>query len=114
MSKYMQLTIHVRGYYPENFAAVYPKLAHHLNRAKALGEEEPSLYDLVGRLDKLLYALDGNPACKDVLIKHKDQLKKRHAEIESHMADWNLSEADKALYQIEDIFEQIEWELDNG
>lgn len=114
MSKHMQLTVHVRGYYPENFKAVYPKLAHHLNHAKALDEADPSPYDLVGKLDKLLYALDGNPACKDVLVKHKEQLKKQYAEIESAIADWKLSAADKALYKLEDIFDQIEWELDKA
>jgi hypothetical protein len=30
---------------------------------------------------------------------------------ETHIADWNLAEADKSLYQIEDVFDQIEWEL---
>ena len=113
MSKHMQLTIDIRPYYPENFKAVYPKLAANLIDAKALEEDEdPSLYDLVGRLDKLLYALDGNPACKNIMLKHKDQVKKLYEEIEGDIADWHLSQADKALYKLEDIFDEIEWELD--
>lgn len=113
MSKFMQLTIDVRPYYQDHFKAVYPKLAAHLNHVKALPEnEDPSLYDLVGKLDKLLYALDGNPTCKEILLKRKDQLKKLYEEIEGWIADWKLAQADQALYKLEDIFGEIEWELD--
>ena len=115
MSKYMQLNVDVRPYYKTGFKTVYPKLAAKLTHAHALDpDEDPCLYDLVGRLDKLLYALDGNPDCKAIMGKHKDRLKDLHAQIEGHIADWNLSEADKALYTIEDIFDEIEWELDKG
>ena len=113
MSKHMQLTVDVRPYYRDHFKAVYPKLAANLSHAKALREDdEPSLYDLVGNLDKLLYALDGNPACKEILLKHKDALKKLHEEVEGYIADWKLAQADQALYKLEDIFGEIEWELD--
>jgi hypothetical protein len=113
MSKHMQLTVDVRPYYQETLQAVYPKLVANLSSSKALEpDEEPSIYDLVGNLDKLLYALDGNPACKEILLKHKDQLKKLHADIAGYIADWKLAPADQALYKLEDIFDDIEWELD--
>jgi hypothetical protein len=70
-----------------------------------------SLFDIVGRLDKLLYELEGNPPFREILLKHKDKLHKLHKEVEAHMADWDLAKADKTLYQIEDSFDQIEWEL---
>jgi hypothetical protein len=44
--------------------------------------------------------------------KHKDELRKLHEEVEEHIADWHLAKADKALYRIEDAFDQIEWELE--
>jgi len=113
MSKHMQLTINVRPYYQEHFKAVYPKLSANLSHAGALGEDDdPSLYDLVGNLDKLLYALDGNSSCKEILLKRKGQLKSLYDEIEGDIADWKLAQADKALYKLEDIFDEIEWELD--
>ena len=31
--------------------------------------------------------------------------------VEEQIADWDLAKADKSLYQMEDIFDQIEWEL---
>ena len=112
MSKYMQLTVHVRPFYTKGFKAAYPRLASALMHAKAVKEyEDPSLYDLVAKLDKLLYALDGNPSVKDVLLKQMSALKALHSQIEGCIADRKLSEADKALYNIEDIFEEIEYDL---
>lgn len=112
MSKYMQLTVDVRPFYTNGFKGAYPKLAGTLIHAKAINEyDDPALYDLVARLDKLLYDLDGNPQAKEILFKQKDPLKALYAEIEGHIADRKLFEADKALYKIEDIFEEIEYDL---
>jgi len=113
MSKYMQLTVDVRPFYTKGFKAAYPKLAGPLIHAKAITEyDDPTLYDLVAKLDTLLYALDGNPKVKAILLKQKDKLKALYSEIEGYIADRKLSEADKALYKIEDIFEDIEYDLD--
>ena len=73
--------------------------------------KNPSLYALVGKLDKLLYALDGNPRVKDILLKQMSPLKALYCQIEGGIAARELSEVDKALYQIEDIFEEIEYDL---
>ncbi len=113
MSKYMQLTVDVRPFYAQGFNAAYPKLAASLSHANAIGEDdEPALYDLVARLDKVLYALDGSPEVKEILLKQKDSLKALYDEIEGYVADWKLSDADKALYRMEDVFEEIEYALD--
>lgn len=112
MSKYMQLTVKVRPYYKENLKAVYPKISAHLSHVdESLVEKDPSIFDLVGKLDKLLYALDGNPAFKGILLKHKDDLFNLYEDIQSAIADWELARADQALYKLEDIFDEIEWEV---
>jgi hypothetical protein len=112
MSKYMQLTVRVRPYYKEGLKGNYPKIARSLGYIHETWiEEGPSLFDIVGKLDKLLYESEGNPPFRKILLKHKDELRKLHKQIEGHIADWNLADADKALYQMEDIFDQIEWEL---
>ena len=111
MSKHMQLTVRVRAYYPDDFKTAYPKIAGHLSHVdESLVEQDPSLFELVGRLDKLLYALDGNPDFKTILLKHKDDLVGYHGQIERHIADRQLAEADKLLYKLEDCFAEIEWE----
>ena len=108
----MQLTVHVRPYYKKDMKSEYPKISKGLSYLhKAWIEEGPSLFDIVGRLDKLLYELEGNPTFRKVLLKHKDELRKLHKEVEEHIADWSLAKADKILYHMEDIFDEIEWEL---
>ncbi|MFZ0483295.1 MAG: hypothetical protein WAL93_07900 [Desulfobacterales bacterium] len=112
MSKHMQLTVQVRPYYKKDMKSDYPKIAQGLSYIhKAWVEEGASLFNIVGRLDKLLYELEGNPPFRNILLKHKDNLRKLRKEAEEHIADWDLAKADKTLYQIEDIFDQIEWEL---
>lgn len=108
----MQLTVQVRPYYQKGLKADYPKIAQGLSYIHETWiEEGPSLFDIVGRLDKLLYELEGNPLFRKILLKHKDELRKLHKEAEEHIADWDLAKADKVLYQMEGIFDQIEWEL---
>jgi hypothetical protein len=112
MSKTMQLTVQVHPYYKKGLKADYPEIAQGLSYIhEAWVEEGPSLFDIVGRLDKLLYELEGNPPFRKILLKHKDELHKLYMKVEEQIADWDLAKADKSLYQMEDIFDQIEWEL---
>ena len=113
MSKTMQLKVRILPYLEKDMKSDYPKISQGLGYVdKALVEEGPSFFDIVGRLDKLLYELEGNPPFRKVFLKHKDELRKLHKEVEEHIADWHLAKADKALYQIEEVFDQIEWELE--
>ena len=112
MSKTMQLTVRVRPYYKKDLKTDYPKISQGLGYVdEAWIEEGPSFFDIVGRLDKLLYELERNPPFRKILLKHKDELRRLRKEVEEHIADWDLAKADKALYQMEDVFDQIEWEL---
>jgi hypothetical protein len=74
-------------------------------------ERNPSLYEIAGKLDKLLYQFDGTPL-REVLMRHREALKSLHKSIEGDIADWNLAQADRLLYKLEDIFEKIESELE--
>ena len=113
MSKYMQLTVSVRPYYKNGLKKVYPGIAGNLSYLnEGLVEEGPSLFDIVGKLDKLLYDLEGNPPLREILLKYRDKLRKLHEGVQEHIADWDLAKADQALYKIEDIFDEIEWKLD--
>ena len=112
MSKYMQITVKVSPHYPEDFDKTYPKLARHLGYLDApLVTGNPSLYGLVTQLDQLLYSFDGTKL-REVLLQHREKLKSLHQSIEKDLADWNLSPADRRLYTLEDIFDEIEGELD--
>jgi hypothetical protein len=47
-----------------------------------------------------------------VLLRHADKLRSHYKSIQENIADWKLAQADKLLYGIEDIFDEIESELE--
>jgi hypothetical protein len=111
MSKYMQLTVSVRPYYSRDLEGTYPKLERHLRRLDAdLVKRDPSLYELVGRLDELLFRSEGTQL-REVLLRHREELRDLHKNIRENIADWKLAQADRLLYSIEDVFDEIESEL---
>lgn len=112
MSKNMQLTIRVRPYYEKDLEGTYPKLARYLRHHDSiLASRNPSLYELAGLVEQLLYRFDGTPL-REVLSRHGDNLRSLYKNIQENIADWNLAQADKFLYRIEDVFDEIESELD--
>ena len=112
MSQHMQITVSIRPFYKKSFEKTYPRLARHLSfQDPDLVEKSPSLYELAGQIDRLLYRHDGTPL-RQVLLDHKHQLTRTFHAIEEHIADRNLAEADKLLYTLEDIFDDIEYHLD--
>jgi hypothetical protein len=112
MSKYMHLKVAVAPAYQTNFEDTYPKLAGRLRSlVPDLVARNPALYEIAGQLDKLLYIFDGTPL-REVLLRHRANLRTLYKSIEEQIADWNLVQADRLLYKSEDIFDQIESELD--
>ena len=107
----MQLSVKVDPYQNE-LADHYPNLAQRLKVLEPdLVKRNPSLYELAGHWDKLLYKSDGTPV-REVLLRHRDGLRSLYKRIEENIADWNLAPADGLLYEMEDIFDKIESELD--
>jgi hypothetical protein len=112
MSKYMQLTVTVRPYYQEDLEGTYPNLARHLSYLDSgLAARNPSLYELIGQLDQLLYRFEGTPL-REVLLRHQEKLRNLYKGIQENIADWNLAKADQLLYSIEDTVGEIELDLD--
>jgi len=108
----MQLTITVRPYYQKDLEDTYPKLARHLSYLDSnLVNRSPSLYELTGQLDQLLYKFEGTRV-REVFLQYKEKLQNTYKMIQENIADWELAQADQRLYIIEDIFDEIESELD--
>ncbi len=108
----MQIRVSINPYYEKNLERSYPKLGRALRQQDpGLVNRGPSLYELTGQLDLLLYRHDGT-SLRDALVRHKDKLKDIYALIEENLADRNLARVDQLLYGIEDIFDEIEAELD--
>jgi len=111
MSRNMQLTVIVRPYYEKDLEGTYPRLASYLSHLDPRpANQNPSLYELVGQLDQLLYRFDGTPLM-EALLQHKDRLNNTDRLIQGNIADRHLAQADKLLYTIEDIFDEIESQL---
>ena len=112
MSKCMQLKVTVAPIYRNDMEDAYPNLASRLSSlASELVKRNPSLYEIAGQLDRLLYVFDGT-ALREVLLRYRDDLRSLHKTITENIADWNLAQADRLLYQMEDIFDKIESELE--
>ncbi len=112
MSKNMQLKVLVTSCYENDIENAYPNLARSLRHLDAdLVRRNPSLYELAGQADMLLYRHDGT-SLRDALLPYKDKLRTTYNAIQKNIADWNLSQADKLLYSLEDLFEEIESILD--
>ena len=112
MSKHMQLTVTIRPFYEGDMEGVYPKLARYLRQADlSLSSKNPSLYELAGQLDSLLYHFDGT-SLREIFLRHGDKIRNTHKRIEKNIGDRQLAQADKLLYILEDIFDEIESDLD--
>jgi hypothetical protein len=111
MSKYMHLKVTVLPVYQNDLKDAYPRLARRLRAIVAeLVDGNPSLYEIARQLDKLLYVTDGTPL-REVLSRHREDIRSLQKSIEENIADWNLAQTDKLLYKLEDIFDKIEDEL---
>lgn len=112
MSKHMQISIKILPIYKGGMQDIYPKLKRHLGYLDTRwADKDPSPYDLAQQLDELLYHYEGT-RLREALLPHRDKLQKLHKAIEKKAAEWKLAEADQLLYEMEDLFEEIEWKLD--
>jgi len=110
----MQITVNIRPEPPEGFVASYPRLARTLEAiAPGLAGAQPSPYALAGRVDELVDALQGT-RLGELFAARRDALHGRHDRAEALAAEWKLAEADQLLYQLEDLFDELEADLRAG
>jgi hypothetical protein len=108
----MQMRVEIQPYYQKGFKKEYPNISHALRHVKkVLGENDPTLFELVGKYGTILYELEGQASSQAVFRTHRETLLALYEEVEEKIADWQLAKADQALYKMEDIFDDIEKEL---
>lgn len=111
MSRQMQLKVTVQPYYKQDFERAYPRLARYLRTIDpALVEASPALHEIAGRVPELSERLVGT-SFHEQLTRHGPQLLEIHDEVERLAAEWELAAADRLLYELEDLFDDIEREL---
>jgi len=111
MSRYTQVVVEVRAYYERDFASTFPRLASRLSVvAPELVARNPSLYELAGQIGALIDRAQGMHL-RELLIENEADLRRRYSSAEELLAEWRIAEADRLLYEIEDIFALIEREL---
>ena len=111
MSRKMQLTVKVTPVYRKDLEGDYPNLARALGILDPeLVKASPSFYELAGQVDVLLYRHEGTQFSQALSL-HKDALKDLHDRAQDRIADRDLAGADKLLYQMEDIFDEMESDL---
>lgn len=111
MSKHMQLTVTVRPYYQKDLEGTYPNLERLLrHHDPVLAHGNPSLFDLVGQLSQIPTRCEGSQLSK-VFSRHREKLRDLHERIREHIADWKLAQADRLLYEMEDVFDEMETDL---
>jgi len=112
MSRYMQIRIHLEPVYHPELRAHFPKLASVL---EGLGiPVDPlrtTLYDLALVLERGLYG-EIRPALKAALKRHLPVLRDLRGQVEKKLASWQREGLDDLLYRIEDVFEELEKDLD--
>jgi hypothetical protein len=95
-------------FYKKDLQGTYPKSASDLGYLdSSLVNRNPSLYELLGQLDQILYRHDGTPL-REALLRHSEKLRNQYKIIQENIADWKLAQADKILYSIEDTFDDME------
>jgi hypothetical protein len=106
------MKVSILPFYKKGFKGVYPRIARGLEYIdENWAEKDLSLFEITGQLDKILYQLEADPPVREVVLKYKSKLHGLYESIQEQIGDWHLAEADKLLYQMEDIFDEIEREL---
>jgi hypothetical protein len=106
----MQLNVQIRPSYEDSFERAYPAVARRLRSAdETVLKYGSSPYEIVEKWDALLAEIR-DQRFKDLLLRYKGRLQGLHKKIEDEIVDWHLGEADRMLYIMEDIFEEIDRE----
>jgi uncharacterized alpha/beta hydrolase family protein len=111
MSKYMQIDVRLVPLYGSGgFASRFPNLARFLKNYSynLVLEDEPSLYQMVDVVTRLKTDPAIPKGAKEPLIRMEPELVKRRDEARQMLLALQLKELDRCLYQIEDLFSDLE------
>lgn len=112
MSRFMQIRIEIEPVYHPDLRAHFPKLAKTLD---GLGiSTDPSrttLYHLIREMERALYG-EIRPALRRAIEHYRTRLLSLQEAVDERLATWKREGLDELLYQIEDVFADLEKDLD--
>lgn len=115
MSRLMQIDVRLLPVYGTGgLRGAFPKLASFLKecgRARLL-EQAPSLYQLVEKLERVGIDPAVSDRKKAGLLRMLPRLERLRDEAREHLLGYRLKDLDSCLYQLEDLFEDLEKELE--
>ncbi len=112
LSRFMQIRIRLEPAYRPKLDAHFPRLARVLEELGVKANpQRVTLYDLVGELERASEGQARSPVCK-ALQKHLHGLVKLRDLIREKLARWEPEGLDGLLYKLEDLFQDLEGDLD--
>ncbi|MGM0428571.1 MAG: hypothetical protein ACQEQ7_15205 [Thermodesulfobacteriota bacterium] len=113
MSRYMQIDIRLNPFFEKPFEKTFPNLAHFLRQRsyKELVEKDPSLYHLTDPLVMIAESPNTPADIKERLRPYVMKLDSLKEQAREHLLARHLNELDRLLYQMEDVFEDLEGAL---
>lgn len=113
MSQYMQIDVRIVPFYEKPFEKKFPRIAALLRSASYAEafEEEVSLYVLVDSLVSLSRHPMTSSAVKEKIRPYADRMVPVKRMARESLTSRKLNELDQFLYQIEDLFEDLESKL---
>jgi len=112
LSRYMQIRIRIEPVYHPELGAHFPKLAKALEEL-GISQDQGSttLYHLIRELERALYR-EIRPALRRAIERHRPKLLFLQGAVEERLAMWQREGLDELLYRIEDVFSDLERDLD--
>lgn len=113
MSKFMQIDIRVIPFYEKRFEKQFPHIADLLRRMfhKEFVEKEVSFYEMADALEAILDSPDTPSALRDTISPYVKRIMGLKAVARELLLARRLNELDQELYQMEDVFEDLEGAL---
>ena len=113
MSKYMQIDVRIIPFFKENFAKTFPEIYKFLRDIgyESYVSEDKSLYELVDVLESVVKNPDISEHMRDKLSPYCRKALEIKKEAREMLLSRKLKELDKLLYQLEDVFEDLNREI---
>jgi hypothetical protein len=108
----MQIRVRIEPYWKPPLKQELPRLSALIAEVDYdLIEDEPSLLTLIEHLGRVHDSPGADPRLKEVLASRAPGLFELRRKVEELIGEWRLGEADRVLYQIEDVFGEMDRDL---